>query len=127
MTARWKNIGRALCCVAVFGACIVTLLFLCVSWGVYFEELPHLEHGCFTMEDFLDCLPPHELLLFRLGGHDAVKWGYILAGCGVVGLGLFACRLVFRARPASKSGPPAGRSRELTAKDSSAADLTEQR
>ena len=127
MSARREKIGRPLCCGAVFGVCFAALLILLVCSGVYSEEVPHLEHRCFTMEDFLDGLLPHERLLFQLGGHDAVEWGYILACCGVIALGFFLCRLVLRARPTPESGPSADRRPDLTAQGSSAAGLTEQR
>ncbi len=92
----------------VVPACAVALLALLMCWGVYNEDQAHLEHGCFTEEEFVSDLPPHERTLFRLAGNDGVTGGYTLAAAGIVALGAYICR----PRPAkrknerSDSSPP---------------------
>ena len=105
MTNQRKTTGRALFCAAVFGLCVAALLSLLACWTIYSQDAPHLDHGCYTVEEFLGGLLFHERLLFRLNGHEAVWWGYTLAACSVVALGLFVGRLALRPRPTSQSGP----------------------
>jgi hypothetical protein len=72
--------------------CVVALFALLICWGAYNEDHAHLEHRCFTEEEFVSDLPPHEQTLFRLAGHAGVAWGYTLTAAGVVALGAYICR-----------------------------------
>ena len=86
----------------VVPACVVALLALLMCWAVYSEDQAHLEHDCFTEEEFVSGLPSHEQALFRLAGDAGVTWGYTFAAVGVVVCGAYICR----PRPSKrKTGP----------------------
>ena len=76
----------------VVPACVVALLALLICWAAYGEDRAHLEHDCFTEEEFVSGLLPHEKALFRLAGDSGVTWGYTLAAAGIVALGAYVCR-----------------------------------
>ena len=78
--------------VLVVPPCVAALLTLLICWGAYSEDHAHLEHDCFTEEEFVSDLPPYEQALFRLAGNAGVTGGYTFAAVGIIAFGASICR-----------------------------------